>query len=96
MRYFVFLCLLMFRANDVMAQLDIRVVEDIKPQIDDLSVQPEKDIQEDFNSQVFKRNIYGRYDTSKKKISVENKISETILHPRKDFRDRIRDSLGKY
>ena len=78
-----------------MAQLDNEL--DKNAITDELSVEKEEeDVKEDFDSQVFKRNIYGRYSKAKKTINVENKISSTILHPRKDFKDRIKDSLGKY
>ena len=96
MRYFIFLYLLLFHTSDVMAQLDIRLGEIVKSQNDSLPIEQEEDNKEDFSSQVFKRNIYGRYDDSKKKINVENKVSKTILRPREDFKDRIKNSLGKY
>ncbi len=104
MKYFIFLCFLIFHTNDVLAQLDIKVGKNMKFPIDELSTQQEEnieedvdeDIEEDVSSPSFKRDIYGRYDSSKKKINVENKILKTILRPREDFKDRIRNSLGKY
>ncbi len=44
-----------------------------------------------------KRSIYGRYDDfDKTPFKVESRLSNTILVPRKDFRDRIKDSFEKY
>ena len=94
MKYFIFLCLLILYAVSSIAQLENKVDNNAK--IDDLSTEENEDTKEDFSSQVFKRNIYGRYNKSKKTINIENKISSTILHPRKDFKDRIGNSLGKY
>ena len=96
MKYFIFLCLSIFYVSDVVAQLDIKLGRGVKLQKDSLSTRQKRGDREDFSSQVFKRNIYGRYDDSAKKINIENKILKTILHPREDFKDRIRNSLGKY
>ena len=44
-----------------------------------------------------KRSIYGRYDDfDKTPFKVESRLSNTILIPRKDFKDRIKDSFEKY
>ena len=102
MRYFIFLCLFILYTNNSIAQTDSELDGelDTDTKIDDLSVEKEgentKEDEEDFDSQIFKRNIYGRHNKAKKAINIENKISSTILHPRKDFKDRIRNSLGKY
>ena len=61
-----------------------------------LQEEKKENVEEDFNSKVFKRNIYGRYDNTQRAIKIEDKVSDTVLHSREDFKDRIRNSLGKY
>lgn len=60
-----------------------------------LSDQQQKALEEKTDFQ--QRSIYGRYDDSHKvTVDIKNKVSNTILPSRKDFKDRITRSLGRY
>ena len=64
---------------------------------EDLEESTENEIPENPPRLSQKRSIYGRYDDfDKTPFKVESRLSNTILVPRKDFRDRIKDSFEKY
>ena len=43
MRYFIFLYLLLFHTNNVIAQMEIRVGKNTEPQIDNIQIKQEKE-----------------------------------------------------
>ena len=86
--WFLFIGLWVFCINEGLGQTSSQSQENLSSQQQEVS-------EKKTNFQ--QRSIYGRYDDSHKiNVDIKNKVSNTILPPRKDFKDRIARSLGRY